>query len=170
VVNPETILAINQAAKKTKRFDKIAEELQKMGINATCEKINDNGKMRKVLVFHDTGEKIVDSNGNGGLDNADFNLKGAVDDIRTKFGLGNAKDFNAFTEKATSAAARASLSRVNSMFSPFMSGLDEETARGMDLFSLLNWLGSQNPYLDMNQFTPFFAKAMMYADDNKAAA
>jgi hypothetical protein len=74
-----------------------AEELQKQlkdkyGIESEITQFKgENGVERKALKFPN-GDMLVDSSGNGSFGTADYNLKGAVDDIQKKFGI-SAEDF-----------------------------------------------------------------------------
>jgi hypothetical protein len=67
---------------------KLADELQsRYGIHAEVTTVkNDKGRNMKALKF-DNGDILADGNGNGVMDLKDYNFKGAVEDIKQRYGV-----------------------------------------------------------------------------------
>ncbi|MBI2264133.1 MAG: hypothetical protein HYU64_03005 [Armatimonadetes bacterium] len=81
---PETAQAVANVLNKhggKVDFKKAAEEINQSGVKV---KVEEQGKT-KSLVFAN-GDKIVDTNGNGTLENSDVGFKDAVNEAKNKFG------------------------------------------------------------------------------------
>ena len=90
--SPHVTLAIydilSQKGNKHLTPAKLAQKLQEQyGIHAEVTTIKDDkGKAHKALKF-DNGDIFADGNGNGLLEVKDYNFKGAIEDIKARYGV-----------------------------------------------------------------------------------